>query len=534
MSTIEIHTSKLEHSSALLPRLLLIMALLSALTLPVMAVLLDSYDYIHGWVSAHFATIAKSYLEHGIVALGGVPIQNNPPLTALPDAYLNWPPLYPLLLSAVFAIFGESVLVHHLFAATINLSLGAVVALVIYRAFGRTAASIAAIAFFNAPIIAQYGHIGSQLHLALALCAASLLLFGRAIEARNDGRQLNRKIAAAGCAVYVLAVFSSWEPVLAAPGLAIATLVMRDWPGFRLAILYGICAFLAVCAVFGLYWAEYDYFGDAIIHRILLRAGFDVTYDPSVSAMFSSPHFIAESHEPPDTVGPGYIGHVTYKALLAQGMIGFAGLLFAYTAPIWKRGANTVAYSIVGLLTVYVLWAVLMSQHLAGHHYQWLLLTPVTAIAAGAVTAGLLERNKAGLEWFSYSPAMILVLCGALCVVAIGGRAAVTANLLHNHRPDTSAEIQFAKHIRDVTEPGSIVAHAGPSMVPVYYSGRHIVRSVWDEATLAEHRSAIETLCTDCPVYMAIPNGYRAEFSDFMSKNEAHSVDEFGTLIRLR
>ena len=61
-------------------RLLLpVAAVLSALALPVVAVLLHSYDYQHGWVSAHFATMARSFMENGIFALGGVPVRINDP-----------------------------------------------------------------------------------------------------------------------------------------------------------------------------------------------------------------------------------------------------------------------------------------------------------------------------------------------------------------------------------------------------------------------------------------------------------------------
>lgn len=515
---------------AILSLLLSALAIVSAMALPVMAVLLDSYDYMHGWVSAHFATIARSYMEHGVAALGGVPIQNNPPLTAMPDAYLNWPPLYPLLLSAVFSIFGETETVHHLFAASINITLGAIIAMVIHRQFGLAAAAIAAIAFFNAPILVQYGHAGSQLHLALAFCVLSLWLFGLALCDSGLGR-IAWPAALAGCAAFSLAALSSWEPVLAAPGLAVAALVMRDRRGFTLAVAYGVTAFVTVVAVFGLYWMQYHYFGDAILQRIMLRAGFDVPYDPAVSAMFSSPHFILESHEPHRPLGLGYLAEVTVIAAMAQGTLGLAGLVFLYRAPIWRRGGNAIAYAVTGLAAVYVLWVTLMSQHVAGHRYELLLLAPLGGLAAGAV-AGAFAGYWLGRGTISAMRQFMLVV--AIALVAVGGRVSTTMGLLQNHDPSASAEIRFAKLIREVVVPGSIVAHAGPSMVPVYYSQRHIVRSVWDEATLAKHRADIERLCADCPVYMAIPDAYRQRFAGFIAANKAESDSELGVIVRLR
>lgn len=529
MTSADIGYRAVARRPAVLPLLLPALAIVSALALPAMAVLLDSYDYMHGWVSAHFATIARSYMEHGVAALGGVPIQNNPPLTAMPDAYLNWPPLYPLLLSAVFSIFGETETVHHLFAASINMTLGAVIAIIIHRQFGLAAAAIAAIAFFNAPILAQYGHAGSQLHLALAFCVVSLWLFGLALRGGRD--RIAWWPALAGCVAFSLAVLSSWEPVLAAPGLAVAALAMRDRRGFALAVLYGVAAFATVVAVFGLYWMQYDYFGDAILQRIMLRAGFDAPYDPAVSAMFSSPHFILESHEPHRPLGLGYLAEVTVVAAMALGALGLAGLVFLYRAPIWRRGGNAIAYAVAGLAAVYVLWVTLMSQHVAGHRYEFLLLAPLGGLAAGAV-AGAFAGRRAG-EGTS-STARQFMLVAAIALVAVGGRASTTIALLQNHDPSASAEIRFAELIRDIAAPGSIVAHAGPSMVPVYYSKRHIVRSVWDEATLAEHRADIERLCADCPVYMAIPDAYRQRFTGFIAASKAESDSELGVIVRLR
>jgi hypothetical protein len=62
----------------------------------------------HAWGSAHFATIARTYAEQGFMALKGLPIGNNPPLGREPDAYIHWPPLFSMVLSMVFRVFGIS------------------------------------------------------------------------------------------------------------------------------------------------------------------------------------------------------------------------------------------------------------------------------------------------------------------------------------------------------------------------------------------------------------------------------------------
>ncbi len=507
--------------------LLSVAAVLSALSLPVLAVLLSSYDYEHGWVSAHFATMARSFMEHGIVALGGVPVQNNAPLTEMPDAYVNWPPLYPMLLSFVFRIFGESEIVQHLFASSINLAIGGMIAAFTFRRFGLVAASVAAIVYFNAPILARFGHMGSQLHLAILFCFASLWLFAIAIGQDEDRADRARLIGAAGCVVFVLAVLSSWEPILSVPGLFAVAILTRDLRAVWLSFAYGVCGLLAICAVFGLYWARYDYFGDAIIQRIMLRAGFDVPYDPAASAIFSSPHFIQEAHEPIGTPGPYYWIRIFLSDVIAQGLIGFVGVFIMFRLPIWRR-RDPLAHVAAGSVAIYVLWAIVMRHHMAIHDYQMLLLTPIASICGGALAARYLGSGE------KTAPGRLLLAGVAVILVSVAARYPYTVRLVSGHQPEQSREILFARQISDVTEPGSIIAHADRSMVPVYYSGRHIIRSVWDEKTLAENRSQIEALCSECPVYMAVPDAYRSRFTGFTASIIPIKDGELGAIYRLR
>src|SRR5262245_53730565 len=68
----------------------------------------EPFDYIHTQNSSHYSLEARSFAKHGVIALGGVPIRNNPPLGLKPDIYTHWPPLFPIVLSVVFRLFGES------------------------------------------------------------------------------------------------------------------------------------------------------------------------------------------------------------------------------------------------------------------------------------------------------------------------------------------------------------------------------------------------------------------------------------------
>src|SRR5258708_37750191 len=79
-----------------------------ALGLAGLALIQGSFSHEHAWASAHFATIARNFAEHGIFSLRGIPIENNDPLTSEPDTYLHWPPVFFYVLGGWIAVFGDS------------------------------------------------------------------------------------------------------------------------------------------------------------------------------------------------------------------------------------------------------------------------------------------------------------------------------------------------------------------------------------------------------------------------------------------
>jgi 4-amino-4-deoxy-L-arabinose transferase-like glycosyltransferase len=507
---------------------------LSILVMFFAAVSADIYDYVHAWVSAHYATIARSFVEHGVFELGGVPIQNNPPLTTQPDAYLNWPPLYPILLSAVFSIFGSSEVVHHLTVMTINLGIACAVFAIVSRQGGRFAGAIAAIAFLNAPVIARYGLLGAQLHLALLLCLASLWAFARATDPAPSDTDRRRTLATVGAALFASSVLTSWEPILALPGIAAVALLRKDGHALRLAYLYGLAGLAAVVLVVALYSSQYPYFGGAITNRLLLRAGFHVSYSTDTLEIFGSPHFVQQRSDPAMSVTLMYFVMMVYH-LAMVGPIGLLGLaVTALGAQRLIKDRNlALAYPLVGLLSMFGLWCVLMNQHMKIHEYQMLMLAPAAALAAGLVASDLLRLSRE--SW----PRPIVVSTALLIAVpsvAMISRAEESVTFIFGHRwrQELPGDIQFARAVRNATPPGAIVIHPSPSMVPVYYSERHTIRAISDEKLLAEQRQNIERLCEDCAIYVAIPKVNEGGFSGLIDREPSRPLGDLGTLVTLR
>ena len=199
-----------------------------------MSALPQRFDYAHGWVSAHFATSARTFAEHGVFALHAIPIVNNPPFGVAPEAYIHWPPLFSIALAWLYAAFGESETTSHgpmLFVNFVNAALLAVLA---KKLWGSAAAIVAALAWLSMPVVVTYAHLIWNLPLALSFLLLALIAFQQA----TAGSALTSRWAIAGCIAMSMAVGTSWEPIMACPGL----LAAAWWNGRRyernLAIAY--------------------------------------------------------------------------------------------------------------------------------------------------------------------------------------------------------------------------------------------------------------------------------------------------------
>ena len=510
-------------------------ALLSVAIPPLTAAFLSQYDYPHAWVSAHFSVIGRSFLEQGVLALNGTPIQNNAPLTAAPDAYLNWPPLYPVLLSYIYAVFGETERVHHVLAALINLGIAGLVFQFVRRAAGPMVAATAIIVFLNLPIVAKYGHVGMQLHLAILLCVGCLYCFVLSTHDEVTEPQARRRHAILGGVLMFAGVMTSWEPSLAVLGLLAVALLRRDWTAYRLALIYGIVATVAVVFVFSVYAISYPYFLEAIFERALFRTGLISTdYESRMAAI--SPHLIQEANTAYHAMNiVKYVATVFVPRLNLLGPFGLVAVALAVLLPI-VRDAVAVprwTYMVFGLLSVYLVWAVALRQHNQIHEYQILLMAPAAAVASGFVLFAL-GRELTGCEATSPRRTIFVATCLAIGIAAFIGRSPNTLQLYWAYQPASDPLIQFGRAIEKAVEPDAIVVHTENSMVPVYYAHRHIIRGVHNETVLGTYRTAIEELCPDCPIYMAIQDGREDGFRTLLRNTAQRTDTPYGTLVRMK
>ena len=394
------------------------------------------FTYRHGFISAVFATSAREFANTGILALGGVPVANNPPIGP-DDSYVHWPPLLPISLGLWYRVFGSSEAVGHLWMLGIQIATALLIVAIARHWLGGAAGPVAGLFWLTMPVVVHYGHLIVAESLAVALMLASLLAF------------LRLRLWLAAVAAF-LAVCASWEAALLAPGLWAAWLATREPAHRRIAlacILAVAVALISICACFAIH--NPAMFDDAI-HTAIFRMGLSHSY---------SQRIIVDSSE-------RYLGFEESVARILWNfprMLGFFGapalVLLAITRP---KGSPPILW-VLG--TPWLLWCILMRNHMAVHDSVMQLAAPLAAIALSWMAIGRIGDGIRGLKGW----VIAITLAAAILVQPwiLGTEAS----------PEDPRQILgFSAGIRAATEPGAVVLSPLVSAIPLYYSERHIIK----------------------------------------------------------
>lgn len=461
------------------------------------------FDYAHAWVSAHFSTMARAFSEHGVVALGGLPIQNNPPLGAEPDAYIHWPPLFPMVLQAAFRLFGESEAVASHVMLVILLGNALLLGAVVTACAGRQAGLAASFALLVMPVTLTYGRLVVHIHLAIMGMLLALLAFLRA----TGGARIVRGWAALGTVSLGVAVASSWEPVLMCPGLLAATLWRRRPAEVKLAWGYCGVATLVCLGVLGLYVIGAPDLVAELWHTVMYRAGL-APYEPLHPL---NPHTLFRTGEyAPNPSRLNLLGLFAARIELA-GQLPLIALGWVLVSA-WARrqdlgGPTPLAFA--ALLAPWVLWFTVMFNHACLHEYEMAIAAPPLAAAVGLGAGALLDLGHHPHHHPGQRVArpMALVVLPAVMLFSMAAQVKTTGPQRENRKL-----IDYARELQVATAPGGVVMVPFNSMIPVYYSKRHVIRGVAND-TLAEHvGDRLGELFPEAPVYLAIDPGQRTQF----------------------
>lgn len=492
----------------------------------------------HAWGSAHAVTIARSFIQRGLGSRG-IPVQNNLPLGNSPDWYVHWPPLYDLLLTAWLRVFGVTEAAARASALLFSLAAAAALALLANLIAGRRAAIVAATALLCLPIVFSYSLLVCSLNLAIVFMLLALWCFLRATHDHEI-----RPLYKWGAILFLLAgILCEWEPLLLCPALLVAALLQHNRMKFRLALLMTFSGIAAVIGTLAYYLALVPSTRADLLATIAYRAGFGYR-----------PHSHIPLHALPDqawyhtqsiswqrilqsfslragglgliglfcvlaclvvALWPGLRSHGAAIAVLAIAALSLAAVssIAMELAPLvefvalpclllllWPRLAkDRPALVMVAVLAVpYLLWWVLMPNHALIHDYELMLFAPAAALAIALVfTSGAamidayLVRAWRGIGY--------LPLLAALVASLYSARNLAPDPYLQPH------EAAYGTAIRAATPAGAVVLIPSPSLVPVYYSERHIIRLVADDDSVDRVLPQAQSEFPGAPIYVAVP-----------------------------
>lgn len=458
----------------------------------------------NGWVSAHQMTIARAYAIEGFVRLHGIPLQNNGLLDGRPDVYLHWPQLFAALLSRLFLVFGSREVVAFWTMTAVNCGIAALLLLIGCLLAGIEAGIFAAFAWFTLPVTVAFGYMVHSLTFAVLPTLLAILCLLNYLQ--NVGPPRMNLIV--GCISVAVAVLSTWEPAL----MTVGVWLMARFDGTRRlfwpATAYAATAIATVLAILAWYGICYPEAVREVFATILHRAGL-ASYQvakPDLYEMFQIALYRqAEVHPSLRFTLIEFIDRLRMLGML--GIIALAGL---WLEILWgtRRDSDLAARAaIVGLTAFWLLWVVVMRQHYFQHSSEMLLAAPVAALAIGLFIQRFLDHIRKWSPGPQQRIALLIVLLAVPGAMALELSHRVRLRLTRADGSEASAQVEYGRAIRDHTKTDDVVLSPSPSMVPVYYSERHMVRGIASDELLRRTLPEIEARSGTRAIYLALePN----------------------------
>jgi 4-amino-4-deoxy-L-arabinose transferase-like glycosyltransferase len=479
------------------------------------------FTYAHAWGAAGATVDARAFRISGIAALKAVPMHNNPPFGAHPEAYVHWPPLLALLLTFWSNLFGESEAAVHAFTFVLYLLTTGLLYWLMAANLGRLAAAIGTLSWLTLPVTLRYSHVLLNETLGLPFAIFALIALQKALALSSS----QHRWRAAGAAAIVCAVLASWHFAFVPVGLLAAALWNRSVPERRIAFLYLYIAIGAAATVLAWYMFAYPDSWPDMLQTIAYRLGVSKTY----------------SVNPLHNLAGGYpsmtrLAMLQAEAINVANMIGPPGLaaLAAFCvikARHWKKRSPSASLMLFsGLISAPLLWFAVFQNQAAIHECAVILLAPAAAYSLAGCMVALLDS----LMWRGFwtlailGPVLLVVplarqLHGSLQLNRVPGRVLpIVEPAPQVMAPDDYVQLGVA--IREATLPMSVVLTPELSSVPLYYSKRHLIAGVTSEADLARVLPQIRKDFRGYPVYLALLAKDRTRFAATLAGRNAMVV----------
>jgi hypothetical protein len=441
-------------------------------------------------------TSACSYANQGIVALHGLQIINNPPLGTHPDAYTHWPPLFPIILSRVFLLAGESEAVGRAFALAISGLLALSLFLLARTCLNDRTAVGSILALLTLPAFSVFARLILGVNLALAFMILALIAFLKA----TSGERVNQRWAYWGAGAFAIAVMSRWEPLMMAPSLVMVTLIQKDWRRFKIACLY-CAAGAGVCvAVLAFYMVAAPWLRSELWEIVLYRTGIR-GYGERMTTLNQLPMLLYYTAHPM----PGALAWIREFASRAFNGLGPMGLLASSTAVVLalrnrrNREFDKLYLVLGGLLGTWLLWNLVMPNEVYDNGFEIMLAAPGVALCLGI-----------GVEFLTFDLLTTRLAPWGVAAALLIPLALFTQEIAP--APHLTDGVQYSREVATSTEPTSVVFAPFDGMEMVYYSHRHIVRSIDDDRAVEAALERVDAALPGSMVYIALHPALLASF----------------------
>lgn len=482
------------------------------------------FDGQQAWISAHVGVMARNFAQLGVIATKGVPQQNNPIPGVEPDVYIHFPPLLPMVLGEIFRLAGPTEQAARMFMLLVLLGTATAIGALANECCGKKAAMFAVFTWLTMPVVVLFSK--ELIHQNLAMMFLVLAVLGYVKATKQSS--MDRRWAMLSLVCWSLAALSSWEPVLAAPVLLLVGVLHGGRDERRLAWLSTLVVGISVAAVLALFLFAYPANASQLWETIRYRLG--LAYAPPSHVPF---HALAEQRWFRALPQPDWSTKLAFLRQRFAGLIGPVPLVALAIAALWIWKDRTAQASrvrflaIVGLMSSAVVWYCVMTNYTFQHNMDFLIWAPAFAFAASLAFAALEQT-------FSKSPKYGLI---AVLVIAVCGIWMLRAPFwdMENHylAPEKpSWTVAYGHDIDRLTEPNAVVLTPEPSMMPVFYSHRHLILFVEDDATLAQVLPQMRGVFVGSPVYLAIP---RQQLQSFPAAQRVFPVaGSAGSLVLLK
>lgn len=447
-------------------RVSLVLLLISALGLTLLRLtrIHEPFLHHHGWNGAICYTIAKAYNYYGLWELGLRPVQNLGPVEYIGDYYIHWPPLFWIILSRLFLIFGDGEAVGRILVTLLSLVNITWVVLIARRWLATWTSLMAGAIYAVIPVTFAY----SDMVYAYQLCSVAALGAVYCMTAPQMKTASHWRWEIAAWLLIAAGIWTSWEAFLLVPTVLLRLFWQRDARTVAISLRFAAVSMLSLGALVVVYLGPRDEMAREIMDAAAFRMGLS-EYAPEAG--------VYTFYNVREYKKVGNFSRIRlYAEMMGRGIQELSGiacvailLIMLKTVPALQRG-ETWPELLYWLGLPALLWFVLFPRQAAVHTFQFMIWAPMAAICVALLVQQIVyfaARSKS---------VRVFALGGVWLAIAFQG--ALKDQLAQKPAEDIQNQYEMARILNDRTYENSVILTAYENAIVTCYSDRHVIRGV--------------------------------------------------------